>query len=177
MWLNCLPPPGRPLGGWRLVLLAHETVPSDMIVVTSPHLCLQLPDVFEAGHSCTETEARALERLLLFRLKYFVTSWLQKGMPPAEAQLHLTEFVKTYEFTSRPPNEALEPIQIEALRISKEIVTAHLAKKGIEVEEEQLIRHAAEVAKLPQIQTRAQAIISLRKRAARDILGRPGDED
>jgi hypothetical protein len=143
----------------------------DMIVVTSPSLCLQLPDVFEAGHRCTEAEARALERLLLYRLRYFVTSWLQKGMEPSEAQLHLTEFVKTYEFTSRP-GEALEPIQVEALRISKEIVTAHLAKKGIEVEEEQLLRHAGEVAKLPQVQARAQEIISLRKAAARETLSR-----
>ena len=142
-----------------------------MITVATPRLCVSLPDRFAPGDELTAPEAEALERIFRLRLRSFVLSWLEKrNMTPEQVQINLPEFCATYEFTSRAPQEIGDPIAQEALRIAKELVLKELATKGIDLDDEALVRHATQVARLAPVQKRAEEIVALRQKSAQEAL-------
>ena len=143
-----------------------------MITITSPALCLSLPDRFQEGHALTLAEARVLNQIFASRMRNYVVSWLDKGLDPGVCQANLEGFAQTYEFTVNKPDEIGDPITCEALRIAREIVVKRLASQGLDLDSTMIDRHSAQVAALPKVRARAEEIVQIRTRAAHETLAK-----
>lgn len=141
-----------------------------MITASTPALSVSLPDRFMPNQALTAPEALALGKIFHQRLRAFLNAWLLKGMSPNEAQLNLDALAQSYEFTPRPAQEFSDPITIEALRIARELVTKRLASQGIDLDDEALARHSAQVAQLAPVRKRAEEIVTIRQKTAQSVL-------
>lgn len=141
-----------------------------MITILTDKICFSLPDRFFSGKPISAKEANTLESIRLNRLKWIVSIWLSKGMSPSEVQSHLDAFSKTYEFSSRPLPDNLDPVALEALLIAKQLVQRKLRERQMELDLKTIELHAEQLAQMEPIRKRAERIVNSRRETIREFI-------
>ncbi len=134
-----------------------------------------IPQPFEAGHVCTEGEARALNQLLAENVRNNMAAKVKAGTATADDVL---TYAKDYEFSvASVPQAKLDPVENECRKLARAAIKAELGKQGVkleQVDEGALAEEILRVAAMPEIRKVAEGIVNARKKSANIQLGSLG---
>ncbi len=134
-----------------------------------------IPQPFEAGHVCTEGEARALNQLLAENVRNNMAAKVKAGTVTADDVL---TYAKDYEFSvASVPQAKLDPVENECRKLARAAIKAELGKQGVkleQVDEGALAEEILRVAAMPEIRKVAEGIVNARKKSANIQLGSLG---
>lgn len=134
-----------------------------------------IPQPFEAGHVCTEGEARALNQLLAENVRNNMAAKVKAGTATADDVL---TYAKAYEFSvASVPQAKLDPVENECRKLARAAIKAELGKQGVkleQVDEGALAEEILRVAAMPEIRKVAEGIVNARKKSANIQLGSLG---
>lgn len=134
-----------------------------------------IPQPFEAGHVCTEGEARALNQLLAENVRNNMAAKVKAGTATADDVL---AYAKAYEFSvASVPQAKLDPVENECRKLARAAIKAELGKQGVkleQVDEGALAEEILRVAAMPEIRKVAEGIVNARKKSANIQLGSLG---
>lgn len=134
-----------------------------------------IPQPFEAGHVCTEGEARALNQLLAENVRNNMAAKVKAGTATADDVL---AYAKGYEFSvASVPQAKLDPVENECRKLARAAIKAELGKQGVkleQVDEGALAEEILRVAAMPEIRKVAEGIVNARKKSANIQLGSLG---
>lgn len=134
-----------------------------------------IPQPFEAGHVCTEGEARALNQLLAENVRNNMAAKVKAGTATADDVL---AYAKDYEFSvASVPQAKLDPVENECRKLARAAIKAELGKQGVkleQVDEGALAEEILRVAAMPEIRKVAEGIVNARKKSANIQLGSLG---
>lgn len=134
-----------------------------------------IPQPFEAGHVCTEGEARALNQLLAENVRNNMAAKVKAG---TAAAADVTKYAAEYVFsTASVPQAKLDPVENECRKLARAAIKTELAKQNIkidQVDEGALAEEILRVAAMPEIRKVAEGIVNARKKSANIQLGSLG---
>lgn len=145
-----------------------------MVAYNLAGVTVDVPQPYEAGHECTEAEAKALNQTLLENLRNNFYAKMKKAKETGQESVDalvakFNEYANSYRFSGKRQTRApVDPVLREAHKIAMAKLKEALAEKGVKFNTVKNADELAEalVAKYPAIMEEAKRRIDAQKSVA-----------